>query len=399
MAWHVKKTQVVFVTYLLIVLLIISGCSDKSIKTEPLENTTQQVDVQTEKAVEKSVKLQEEAVRLRDENAYMATVFKENEIYWNESRYLANKLKNANFSDFKMDVMGIRREAEDQVVVTIRQSYLQNGTLNQTTYQERYRLVEGQWLDNDVAFDIMNEGVMIIRYMSKVSNVSGMIDMIKKSAENVESTFPESLSGTLEFKLYSDRELLRQKTDLGVEWLFTGWSEIGHAIKAFTERDESYSYEVLFTHELIHKLTLFEANGNMPIWFAEGLATYYGNFKVYDATYIEQGTLDYKDVKMTLEQLKSLNLETMTNLEDITAYYGTAGMIVNYLSETYGDPSVFEIYQTLGTYAFNDIASNPDWWQVSDQHFDETISKVLNKDIDQISSGYLKWIKAKEAAQ
>jgi hypothetical protein len=254
-------------------------------------------------------------------------------------------------------------------------------------------------LDNDVAFERGDLGNVKVFYMADIPDLTRFLDSIENSLKNIEETFPDPLTGNVEIKLYSNRELLRQKTDLGIAWLFTGWAEENHAIKAFTGREAEYNYESLFTHELIHKLTISESNGNMPIWFAEGLATHYGTFLVNGKTYVEQGKITYEDVKMTLSQLQSIQLEKLTVESEILSYYGTAGMVVNYLSETYGDEAVFKLYQALGDYPVNDITSDPDWVERADERLLAVLKKVLGQNLSQISEEYLKWIKDMEAKQ
>ncbi|MCK8060752.1 MULTISPECIES: hypothetical protein [unclassified Fusibacter] len=342
-------------------------------------------------SIEELIKSQQDFVNNRDENGFLTTINRDNTVYWNESKYFAHNLTFANFSDFKMEIESMGESSEDEVIVTIRQSYLQNGNTNSTTYDNVYVRRDGTWYDNDLHFESVKLGGIKVLYMAGVSNLETLKEKVLISVENVEATFPEKVEGDFEIKLYSDQELLRQKTDLGIEWLFTGWAEEGHAIKAYTEHKNDYNYEVLFTHELIHKVTIARANGNMPIWFAEGLATHYGSNFVSKGDYIDQGKSTAQDLNTSLEELIAQNLQVLQSKQEIYAYYGTAAMYVKYLAETYGDEKVFELYQTLGMYPFNDIASNPNWTKVCDDHMKETLKKVLGLEIEEISNGYLLW--------
>jgi hypothetical protein len=344
------------------------------------------------KAIDAVIAIQEESVRAKDSDLYLSTIDGSNETYLKEATYFAHRLDVADISDFKMKLLRIDLEDDGHAIAEIQQSYRMNNQLNTVTYRERFVKSGASWLDHDVAFEEKEVGVIKVFYMPEVGNSEGFIELIEKSLVNLEATFPDSLTETVEIKLYSDRELLRQKTDLGIAWLFTGWAEEGHAIKAFTGREPEYNYEALFTHELIHKLTISVSRGNMPIWFAEGLAIHYGTFKVNGSTYMEDGMVSMDDIKISVRELSETHLERLTEQTDILTYYAAAGMVVRYLAETYGDDQVFGLYQALGNYPFNDIASDPAWGQHSDERLSAVLQDILNLDMTELSEGYLEWI-------
>ncbi|MZQ99432.1 MAG: hypothetical protein GT601_17335 [Acidaminobacter sp.] len=344
------------------------------------------------KSIDAVIAIQEEGVREKDSAIYLTTIDSSNATYLNEATYLAHRLAYADISDFNMNLLGISIEEDGSAIAEIQQSYKLNDQLNAVTYHERFLKSGSSWLDHDVAFDEKEVGVVKVFYMPEVGNPESFIVLIEKSLENVDATFPDSLTENVEIKLYSDRELLRQKTDLGIAWLFTGWSEEGHAIKAFTGREPEYNYEALFTHELIHRLTISVSKGNMPIWFAEGLAIHYGTFKIKGSTYMEEGTVSMDALKIPVEELSETHLERLTDQTEILTYYATAGMVIRYLAETYGDDQVFALYQALGNYPFNDIASDPAWGQHSDERLRAVLQDILNLDMTELSEGYLEWI-------
>ncbi len=388
---------------ILFVLLLFSfmGCGDRAHESElepnadagaamPVGLTLEEQEVF--KAVDAVLELQEDSVRAKDSDLYLSTIDGSNMTYMNESNYLAHRLAYAEISNFNMELLGISLEDDGSAIAEIQQSYRLNNQLNTVAYRERFVKSGASWLDHDVAFEEKEIGIIKVFYMPEVGNPQGFIDLIEKSLENVDETFPDSLTENLEIKLYSDRELLRQKTDLGIAWLFTGWAEEGHAIKAFTGREPEYNYEALFTHELIHKLTISVSKGNMPIWFAEGLAIHYGTFKVNGSTYMDDGMVSMDDIKISVRDLSETHLELLTDQTDILTYYATAGMVVRYLAETYGDDQVFALYQALGSYPQNDIASDPAWGQHADERLQAVFQEILNLDMTELSDGYLQWL-------
>lgn len=388
---------------ILFVFLLFSfmGCSDRAHESElepdagsdsAMPNGLTPEEQEVYKAIDAVIAIQEDSVRAKDSDLYLSTIDDSNETYLNEATYFAHRLIYADISDFKMKLLGITVEDDGRATAEIQQSYRLNNQLNTVTYHERFLKASASWLDHDVAFEEKEVGHIKVYYMPEVGNPQGFIDLIEKSLINLEETFPDTLTENVEIKLYSDRELLRQKTDLGIAWLFTGWAEEGHAIKAFTGREPEYNYEALFTHELIHKLTISVSKGNMPIWFAEGLAVHYGTFKVKGVTYMEEGIVSMDDIKISVQVLSETQLDRLTEQTEILTYYAAAGMVVRYLAETYGDDQVFALYQALGRYPQNDIASDPAWGQHADERLQAVFQEILNLDMTELSDGYLQWL-------
>jgi len=401
MDMSVRRVIIIGLTIVLLISTIsgVTGCSKRDGKGKGITETDSSLPVGLTSeeqavymAIEEVIATQEESVREKDSALYLSTIDSSNATYLMEATYFAHRLAYANLSDFNMNLLGISIEGDGSCIAEIQQSYRMHNQLNTVTYRERFIKSGASWLDHDVAFEEKEVGVIKVFYMPEVGNPAGFIELIEKSLVNLEETFHNSLTENVEIKLYSDRELLRQKTDLGIAWLFTGWAEEGHAIKAFTGREPEYNYEALFTHELIHKLTISVSRGNMPIWFAEGLAVHYGTFKVNGSTYMEDGTVSMDDIKISVLELSETHLERLTEQTDILTYYATAGMVVRYLAETYGDDQVFALYQALGNYPFNDIAVDPAWEQHSDERLRAVLQDILNLNITELSEGYLEWI-------
>jgi len=65
-------------------------------------------------------------------------------------------------------------------------------------------------------------------------------------------------------------------------------------------------------------------------------------------------------------------------------------MIVKYLSEAYGDSTVFKLYQTLGQYPANDINS-ANHYELADKRMEEVLQSVLNLSVETLSSDYMDW--------
>lgn len=382
-----------FLVLLLPVLLLSTSCDarrnrDRDNPLMPEDSATRVVFSEIEDVID----VQVQAVQSKDETLYLSTIFSGNETYFNESRYLARRLPYAPLSDFQMTLLHVSAESPTSAIAQIQQSYLMNGTLNEVTFHERFLKDGGRWLDNDIAFEQVVLGELTVFYTLDIPDLERFVDAVSQSIENVKTTFPDPLSGQLEIKLYSNQELLRQKTDLSIAWLFTGWAEEGHAIKAFTGRESDYSYEGLFTHELIHKLTIFESRGNMPLWFAEGLAIHYGTNRVLGSNYVEQGKVNGDAVKMTLDQLRDIPLEKLTVQSEILTYYATAGLYLEYLADSFGDEAVFQLYRGLGAYPKSDMTTDPTWASHADERLEAVIKEVIGQTLDQISEGYLKWL-------
>lgn len=387
MGGDVLKNKLYFLLLAFLLVFVLVSCNAPA-STQASESTPSASDWPT--GLSEMIGNQVIAINDRDSQSYLRTINPNNVVFYAESEYFAQKLAQANFSDFEKKVLSVQKMTDELYIAEIEQSYQQNGQVNKTVYKMRCLFENDLWLDDDVAFDAQMIHQLKLLTMEGVEDPERFYLDVKKSLENVETTFPEPLTGLIEIKLYSDQELLRQTTDLGIEWLFTGWSEANHAIKAFTGQPAPYNYEGLFTHELIHKLTLTVSNSNLPLWFAEGLATHYGSNAVAGGTYIDMGKSNADDMRLSPLDLQKINLEVLDSREAVMAYYGASAMIVQYLSETYGDEKVFELYQALGGYPLNDINSNHHY-AVADQRMEEVLLKVLNLNSEGLSKAYMLW--------
>ena len=126
--------------------------------------------------------------------------------------------------------------------------------------------------------------VSAIRWRQNASNVC-------EEAEQAYASVVKGLelepAGKVTIKLYEDKEILRQSTDIRVAYLFNGWSEDGESVKLYARRDKG-TFAPLIAHELVHKITL-GISDSLNSWLAEGLATYFGNQPLRGGNVLEQG--------------------------------------------------------------------------------------------------------------
>ena len=62
-----------------------------------------------------------------------------------------------------------------------------------------------------------------IKYQDGDWRVYEFQQMIEIAYDNLEDIFTERPDPSFEIKLFSDREMLRQRTVPSISWLFTGW--------------------------------------------------------------------------------------------------------------------------------------------------------------------------------
>ena len=113
--------------------------------------------------------------------------------------------------------------------------------------------------------------------MEGETRVNDFINMSNEAYDNLEPIFAERPHDSFEIKLFSDRELLRQRTIPSNAWLFTGWGEPNESLKLYTGHPDINRYKGTVQHEVVHHITINICNNNLPIWLYEGVAMYYGS--------------------------------------------------------------------------------------------------------------------------
>ncbi len=342
--------------------------------------------------ISKVIGIKLEAIEEKNEEKYLITINKSNKEYYNEQRRWIKDLLDNNIENFNLEIIDIKEIEDDILVVRLKQTYKYRYKNNELLYSVKYIKTDEGWKDSDLNFKVKETEHFIFNYMEGVANLDKIINAAERAYDRITSDLEKQTKDKTVIKIYNDRELLRQSTKLSIEWQFTGWYELEEGLKIFSGREKDYDYQGLIEHELTHKITLSASKNNMPYWLCEGVAVYFANFYQRGGDPIELGWYGKEDFHLSIDRLEEMNLEKLTKDYDIGRYYGVSGMIVKYISLSYGKDKVLEIIDELGKYSYNESLANKDWDKENQEKLEKVVEKVLGTTIEELSGEWLEWL-------
>ncbi|WP_202710048.1 hypothetical protein [Sporosalibacterium faouarense] len=387
--------------------LPLSSCYTNSndINTKAIDKKTLEKDnhekqyTNSEETINKVQELINKQLKLINENnmnAYIETLDKSENEYIAEKKAWFRDITNNKVDDFTIKVLETRKTQENNIVAKINQRYRYNGKEYDITYENKYIIDSKKILDSDLNFQSLKTEHFIIKYPESEKNIAKIVSQGSESGyfDIINRLGMEPENKTV-IKIYNDLELLRQSVKLTFAWQFGGWYEYPESIKIgiseFDKKlsDDQYNKKVerVVSHELTHKITLTRARNNLPYWLAEGLATHYTDY--YDWT---PNNFRRFSSLWSIDDLESRNLEIMTDNNDISKYYRSAGAITTYISYEFGKDKLLEIIEELGHYSYVE-GTGVEVDSISIDRFHEVIEKVLGMSIEELDNY---WINYKE---
>lgn len=370
-----RKKLTVIILILVILATILGSCSNDTVDQKIIDN----------------VKTKLEAIKTGDQELYMSTVTRSDYYYWNEQIRWFTEMAFKGIRDINISVDDVKVINDDTIVATIHQTHTNNEKFD-FSYPNLFKFEDGKWLDHGYAFESIETDRFTIKYMEGESRVDAFIKMADTAYDNLEQIFTEKPHSNFEIKLFSDRELLRQRTVPSNAWLFTGWGEPNESVKLFTGHPDVEKYVATIQHELVHHISINICNNNLPVWFYEGIAMYYGNAYFGHEFSTILSTLEKASVHTTIEQLENTNIGEETDTQKIYDWYNTNYMYAAYLIETYGHDKYMEIWYEAGKRPFNDSAANLDFYSQNDATLGEVLMEILGLTKEELSNAYLSWL-------
>ena len=377
-----KRTKLLKATALLLcILFVLSACSAGN--SGGAGNT--------KAAIRKNVETKQKAMDTADQAMYMSTVTQNDYYYKNEQIRWFTEMVHRGIQKVNMTVDEIKIIDDDTAVATIHQTHV-NGEDFDFTWPALYKLEEGSWVDCGYNFKEVDTGKFTVKYMEGETRVNDFISMMNQSYTNLEPIFAERPHSSFELKLFSDRELLRQRTVPSNAWLFTGWGEPNESLKLFTGHPDISRYNGTVQHEVVHHITINICNNNLPIWLYEGVAMYYGSSYFGFENSKILSSLIKENLRMPIAELEVLDSSKLTETDDIYTWYGQNFMYTAYLIDTYGHDKYMEIWYEAGKKPFNDSAANPNFYSQNNETMSEVLMTVLGLTKQQLTDEYLEWL-------
>ncbi len=335
-----------------------------------------------------------EAIRNGDLDAFMATVSGADPYYRNESEAWFWYTVNNPFEDLSLAVERAEYRDDGSIAAAIRQAHRYEGRSFDFSYTLRLTREGGRWVDADLDWETDRVDGFVVHYMPGERNLAAFERFLLSAAEGVTAAFGEGPAPGFPVKLYTDRELLRQRTYPILSRQFTAWGSPDESLKIYSGFPRVELYEGTVRHELVHHVTSRMSGYNIPGWYAEGLAVHYGNSVTLGGDYVSLGRISADDARLTIGELEAADQVRMTDDREVYAYYGASGLIVRYIEEAYGPDSHLRLLKRLGELPWFDRARHPDPESVTQPLLRDAFVAELGVDADGLSRGYLDWLDA-----
>lgn len=292
--------------------------------------------------IEAIMRRREIAIEEKDVDLYLTTVTGIDKHLINEQKHWFEAMTSEGMADVRLNPIRVDALTNGNIRVLVRQRHYYYEDFD-ITYPLIFREERGELKDQGYDFDIIETPRYIIRYMKGDGRVHRLREMIEEAFNRIESIFGMDFREQVEFKLYSNNELLRQRTMPSIKWLFAGWAEQDESIKFYTGLDNINWYKGLIQHELIHMITESISHGHISQWLSEGLAVKYGNadYDLHDDIIFSH--MDDFNLHKTLRDVEDFDLYNAKDMDQIREWYGTVGTYVNFLLNSFGHEKVMEI--------------------------------------------------------
>ncbi len=336
------------------------------------------------------IKLQ--ALKAGDYDLYMDTVTDSDVLYFNEQERWFMEMTSGLIKNIAFEVLNVDRIDETTLTATIRQQHDTDRHFD-FNYTLLFNDEDGVWKDCGYDFSVIETDRYALKYMEGERRVDEFMGYLDDAYDNLEGVFTEKPTPNYQIKLYTDRELLRQRTIPTNGWLFTGWAEPDESLKIYTGHPEDYKgYPGVMQHELVHNITINICNNNLPVWLLEGVAMYYGS-GFYDHSHSSTlSNMDMNGIRMTIDELENTDLGADLPTESIRNFYNASYMYVEYLVETYGHDRFMELFYLAGEKPFHDNTLNPDFYINNNRTADEVLEDVLGLTKEELSDDYSTWL-------
>ncbi|MBN2794738.1 MAG: MBL fold metallo-hydrolase [Clostridia bacterium] len=350
-------------------------------------------DVPFEIAIEDVMSERLEALEAENLELYMGQITQRNPYFYEEQERWYMGMIDPSISNLYLEVKGIETIDANEVVVTVYQSHDMD-THYEMTYPLLFKYEDGAWHDYGYHFEEEENPLFTVKYMPGETRVEEFSEMLKDAYDHLHFLYEEKPHPYFEMKLFTDQELLRQRTIPSNGYVFTGWSEPDESLKLFTQYDLSYKgYPGVIQHELVHHITIRICNHNLPVWLLEGIAMYDGSAYYGFESSSLLSNMTKKGVKMSLKNLEAIDTTADLPREEIINFYDTSYMYVRYIVETYGHETLMEMFEEAGKKPFNDSALNLNHELENQETMDEVLMTVLGLTKEDLSFAYLDWLK------
>lgn len=345
-----------------------------------------------EQAVEEIMTTRLQALENEDLETYMNQITKRNPYFYEEQERWYMGMIDPSIRNLTFQVTDIEMIDDNEAVATIYQTHQMDRTY-ELIYPLLLKYEDGSWHDYGYHFIEVENDLFTVKYMPGEDRVDEFSKMLKEAYNNLHFLYEDKPHAYFEMKLFTDQELLRQRTIPANGYVFTGWSEPDESLKLYTDHQLEYNgYPGVIQHELVHHITIRICNHNLPVWLLEGIAMYDGSAPYGFENSGLLSRMTKRGVKMSLKSLEAIDTTADLSMEEITNFYNTSYMYVRYIVDTYGHDTLMALFEEAGKKPFHDSALNPNHEIDNQETMNEVLMTVLNMTKEELSFAYLDWL-------
>ena len=377
----------------IVLLLLIGGCATLHQKSDlPVDGIEQEIII-------KLIAEKAGAVNADDLDTFLEQIDRGNEEYYIEQKRWFNTFQSSKASNYALEMVDVAKRNYNTYVTKVNQSYTYGPKRERrkSSFHLKFVKTENGWKDSDLEFTESETEHFIIKGMTSIDSKTQIrIGQEAEDAyEKVISLYGFELEDKTTIKLYDSTYLIRDITNISIERdPIPGLYTTKGSIKLFIDTSESEDLTALIAHEIVHKKTISHYN-NLCDWLEEGLAMYFGNFKVWGMTSYEKSWLSKEKHIRSIKWLEDKNFKTLRDSEEITLCYSISGMIVMHIEDEYGQGKTIDIINTLNQYP-----QREDGRYDFDKHnafyvgyLKKAIEQVLQIDIEAFDQRWMEWMR------
>ena len=333
------------------------------------------------------------AIETEDYDLYMSVIGRNNQFLYNEQERWFMNMISPIIKDVNFEILSVEMVDETTGIVTIHQTHHTDEYFD-FEYPLLFKYEDGKWMDYGYNFEIYQTDRFIVKYMEGEERVEEFVQMLNDAFDNLALVYDEKPWDNYEMKLFTDQEMLRQRSIPAGLWLFTGWSEPDESLKLYTGHpiNQYTGYAGVVQHELVHHITINICNNNLPLWLLEGIAMYDGSayYGLETSKLLSDITKDH--VSYTIEYMEANDLTKDITTQEIYNFYNTSYMYVRFIVDVHGRDKLMDIFYEAGKKPFHDSTLNDTFEYENQQTASEVLMTVLGLTKEEFSAEYMAWL-------
>ena len=293
------------------------------------------------------------------------------ELQTEQSNWLID-IKANPIENYSLELINLEKTSETEYRAKLHQRYTEGGKDYKLDFYNKYKLVDSKIYDAGNYFEVLTKNNITIKYTAANKKLAEDIieDMNQLYDDNIDR-WGLTPKRPMVIKMFDDIEELRQSIKFSM-WQCAGWYEYGESVKMYMTKTTSSSERIkqVVNHEMTHLFTVEKSAGNLAYWLSEGIASYY---EVPENQRTPSQLVKDMNINLqTVEELESIELEKLSNKQQISDYYNNSHLITAFIIEKYGEEKIKEILNELGKLpSFKGATSE------NDKHYREYLSQVL----------------------